>query len=90
MIFDISPLFAHMSQYMLLASFVAICLQPWTSLATQPKAVGIEFTKDEIVLPNIARRDATVPVALDNGRILYLMDISIGTPPQKLRGRFFL
>ena len=79
-----------MAPFMLLASIAAICILPWTTLGSGPKVVGIDFVKDKRALSNIARRDTTTPLALDNGRILYLADISVGTPPQKIRGKFLV
>lgn len=78
-----------MAPLRLLASIAAICFLPWTSFASGPKAVGIDFVKDKRTRSSIARRDTTAPLVLDNGQILYLADISIGTPPQKMRGKFF-
>lgn len=75
---------------MLLASFAALLISPWTVFAVEPKAIGFNFVKEKRSPSIIARRDGTVPVALDNGRILYLLDISVGTPPQKVRGMFFV
>ncbi|KAL8829874.1 MAG: hypothetical protein Q9191_001765 [Dirinaria sp. TL-2023a] len=69
----------------LLVTIAAIFSLPWVSFASGPRAVGIDFVKDKRSLSGIARRDTTTPLILDNGRILYLADISIGTPPQKMR-----
>ena len=65
----------------------ALALLHWENLATAPKVVGYDFAKVKRELPPqpLQRRDGGVSVDIINDdRVLYLLNISIGTPPQHL------
>ena len=65
----------------------ALALLPWGTLATAPKVVGYDFAKVKRELPpqKLQRRDGGVSVDIINDdRVLYLLNISVGTPPQPM------
>lgn len=65
----------------------ALALLPWETLATAPKVVGYDFAKVKRELPpqKLHRRDGGVSVDIINDdQVLYLVNISIGTPPQPM------
>ena len=64
-----------------------LSLLPWETLATAPKVVGYDFTKVKREPPpqKLQRRDGGVSVDIINDdQVLYLVNISVGTPPQPL------
>lgn len=75
------------SKYLRNASLaLALVLLPWESVAT-PKVLRYDFAKVKKELPTkkLDRRDDGVSVDLVNfERVLYLVNISIGTPPQTI------
>ena len=65
----------------------ALTLLPWETLATAPKVVGYDFAKVKRELPpqKLQRRDGGVSVdVINDDRVLYLVNISVGTPPQPM------
>ena len=68
----------------LFAALAALALLPCT--LAEPKVFGLKFNKVKKSVPQsgLQRRDNTVQEALFNGQHLYIANISIGTPPQKL------
>lgn len=64
----------------------ALALLPWETVATAPKVVGYDFDKVRRELPSrkLERRDGGTAVDLVNDQILYLVNISVGTPPQAM------
>ena len=52
--------------------------------AAPPKAFSLDFTKEvKRDAPRLARRQKNVQVDVANGQILYLINVTIGTPPQQ-------
>lgn len=64
----------------------ALALLPWETVAAAPKVVGYDFDKVRRKLPSqkLERRDAGTTVDLVNDQVLYLVNISVGTPPQPM------
>lgn len=64
----------------------ALTLLPWQSVAATPKVLGYDFAKVKRELPpqKLERRDGGLAVDLVNYQILYLVNISVGTPPQAM------
>ncbi|KAL8791699.1 MAG: hypothetical protein Q9195_005706 [Heterodermia aff. obscurata] len=68
----------------LYAALAALAILP-CSLA-EPKVFGLKFAKvkKDVAQSGLQRRANTVSEALYNGQNLYIANISIGTPPQKM------
>ncbi|MCJ1422725.1 hypothetical protein MMC29_000605 [Sticta canariensis] len=65
----------------------ALTLLPWETWATAPKVVGYDFAKVKRELPpqKLQRRDGGVSVDIINDDlVVYLLNISVGTPPQPM------
>ncbi|MCJ1466173.1 hypothetical protein MMC07_004792 [Pseudocyphellaria aurata] len=67
-------------------ALLALATLPWGTGATVPKVVGYDFTtmKRELSPQKLARRDGGISVDLVNDKVLYLVNISVGTPPQAM------
>lgn len=64
----------------------ALVLLPWESAAATPKVLAYDFAKVKRELPTqkLEQRDGGVTVNLVNDQIMYLVNISVGTPPQAM------
>lgn len=65
----------------------ALALLPWETVAATPKVLGYDFAKVKRKIPSqtLERRDGGVSANLVNDdKVEYLVNISIGTPPQPM------
>jgi len=67
----------------------AILLLPWTSFASAPKAISLDLSKvkHRREAPRIVHRDNSHSVTIDNARMAYFVDVTVGTPPQQIRAQ---
>ncbi len=67
----------------------AFFLLPWTSFAGDPKAIslGVSKVKHRRDARQIVDRDNSHPVTVDNARMAYFVDVTVGTPPQQIRAQ---
>lgn len=70
----------------LCTALLALILLPWDTIAAAPKVLGYDFAKIRRDLPphTLERRDGGLSVDIVNDQVLYLVNISIGTPPQAM------
>lgn len=76
-----------MAPISLCTALSALALLPWESVAASaPKVLGYDFARVKRDLPpqKLERRDGGVAVNLVNDQVLYLVNISVGTPPQPM------
>ena len=74
-----------MHQFGLILAFIVAGFLSWSiSAADGPKVVGLELSKVDAGL-QLRRRDGSLSVNIENHKKLYLVDISLGTPPQQFK-----
>ena len=72
-----------MAHSILSMSLTALLFFPWGSLGSF--SLNFSKVKHRSEPPRLAQRDHDLSLTIDNGRMLYLVDFLVGTPPQPIR-----